>query len=397
MSLPTTNHIEGLGSPESLYELDTSVQTATFRNMQKLYPTRAVPRGEQVYPLHQGTRIAPTYMANGVPQDVEAFMQRNAVTGALVLHGDDIVLERYAQGNDEHTRWTSFSVAKSIASTLVMAAVQDGAIASLNDPLTRYVPELKGSGYDGTTVEHVLNMCSGVRWDETYRDPQSDRRAMFAAQLSLTPGSILQVLRQLPRVHAPGTVFNYSTGESFLQAEIVRAATGMPAATYLSQKIWQPMGMEQEAFWQLDSDNGMEIGSSGFGATLRDYGRFGRFIAKGGEIDGKAVVPPNWVDSITQLSPNSILRDIKPYADNVTFSYQHQWWLLPQGEAALSGHGSQAFSAIGVFGQYVYINREANVVVVLWGSAPAPEMPEYAAEILAFLTATLESCKANNR
>lgn len=393
MSLSTMNQPKGLGSPESLYELDASVQTATFRSMQSLYPTRPVLRGEVVYPLHRSADIAPCYTVEGVQQDVTAFMQRNAVTGALVLHGDDIVLERYAQGNDENTRWTSFSVAKSIASTLVMAAVHEGAISSLHDPVVLYVPALKGSGYDGVTVEQVLNMCSGVRWDETYRDPQSDRRAMFTAQLSLKSGSILQVLRQLPRVYTPGSVFNYSTGESFLQAEIVRAATGMPAATYLSQKVWQPMGMEQDAFWQLDSDEGIEIASSGFGATLRDYGRFGRFIAKGGEINGQAVVPPHWVDSIALLPQDSVLRNIKPYTDSVTFSYQHQWWLLPQGKAALPEHGSHAFSAIGVFGQYVYINREADVVVVLWGSAPAPEMPSYAAEILDFLTATVACCK----
>lgn len=115
------------------------------------------------------------------------------------------------------------------------------AIASLQDIVVKYVPELAGSGYDGVTVEQVLNMCSGVRWDETYRNPQSDRRAMFSLT-SLQRGSILQVLRNLPRLHAPGTVFNYSTGESFLQAEIVRAATGMSASDHLSQKICSPWG-----------------------------------------------------------------------------------------------------------------------------------------------------------
>lgn len=382
---------ERLGQPESLYELDASVQTATFRHMDALYPVRAVPRADKVHVLSRGREIAPTYQFKGQEIGVADFMRRNDVTGLLVLHGDDIVLERYAQGNDENTHWTSFSVAKSIASTLVAAALHDGAIASLQDPVTRYVPELKGSGYDGVSVEQVLNMSSGVRWDETYRDPKSDRRAMFNAQLSLKRGSILQVLRQLPRLHAPGAVFNYSTGESFLQAEIVRAATGMPAATYLSQKIWQPMGMEQDAFWQLDSDDGMEIGSSGFGAVLRDYGRFGRFIANGGVIDGRHVLPSGWVDEIAQLPQESPLRNVKLYTETETLSYHRQWWLLPQGAAALPGHGPRAFSALGVFGQYVYINRDANVVAVLWGSAPAPEMPSYATEILAFLAAAVQA------
>jgi len=381
----------GLGAAPDLYELSAEVQTHTFRNMQALYPVRIVPRGAQVRALGRGPEIDPRYEVDGQSLDAQAFMARNDVTGLLVMKGDDIVLERYTQGNDEGTRWTSFSVAKSISSTLVGAALHDGAIASLDDPVVRYVPALKGSGYEGVTVEQVLNMTSGLRWDETYRNPGSDRRAMFTAQLSLVPGSILKVLAQLPRVHAPGTVFNYSTGESFLQAEIVSAATGMGAASYLSQKIWQPLGMEQDGFWQLDSPDGMEIGSSGFGAVLRDYGRFGRFIANGGRIAGRAVLPPGWVDDIPKLPVDSALLGVKPYAGGHGLGYHRQWWLLPQGEQALPAHGPRAFSAIGVFGQYLYINRDADVVAVLWGSAPAPEMPAYEGEILAFLGAAVQA------
>ena len=389
---------QALGHPQDLYELAPEVQTPTFRHMDQLYPTRSVPRGATVYPLQCGKSIAPTYALSdeaGAPQwDAEAFMRRNDVTGLLVLKGDAIVLEKYAHGNDENTRWTSFSVAKSISSTLVAAALQDGAIASLQDAVVKYVPALKGSGYDGVTVEQVLNMCSGVRWDETYRNPQSDRRAMFSAQLSLQRGSILQVLRGLPRLHAPGTVFNYSTGESFLQSEIVSAATGMSAASYLAQKIWQPMGMEQDAYWQLDAPDGMEIASSGFCAILRDYGRFGRFIAQGGRIQGQQVLPAGWVDGMNALPANSMLRGVKPYAGQHALGYQHQWWLFPQGDQAVAGHGSSAFSAIGVFGQYLYINRAADVVAVLWSSAPAPEMPAYETEIVAFLAAAVSACAA---
>lgn len=384
-----------LGRPEDLYELDAQVQTNTFRHMDQLYPVRAVPRGQQVHVLRMAANIAPAYDADGLRCGTEQFMQRNDITGLLVLKGDDIVLERYAQGNDERTRWTSFSVAKSMASTLVAAALHEGAIGSLQDEVTRYVPELKGSGYDGVTVQQVLDMTSGVRWDETYRNPQSDRRAMFSAQLSLQPGSILNVLRQLPRLHAPGSVFNYSTGESFLQAEIVRAATGMPAGTYFSQKIWAPMGMEQDAYWQLDSEGGVEIASSGFAAVLRDYGRFGRFIANDGVINGQRVLPEGWVDGITQLPASSQLRNIKPYAGGHHLSYHQQWWLWPQGEAALPEHGPRAFSAIGVFGQYLYINRDADVVVVLWSSAPAPEVPAYEREIMAYLGACVRECSTS--
>mgnify|MGYP003616550414 CR=1 FL=1 len=157
---------ETLGQPANLYELEQGVQTRTFRHMDQLYPTRPVLRGSQVYPLQVAEAIAPAYEADGQTHDADAFMRRNDVTGLLVLKGDQIVLEKYAQGNDEHTRWTSFSVAKSLSATLIAAALHEGAIASLQDMVVKYVPELAGSGYDGVTVEQVLigmSLCMVMR------------------------------------------------------------------------------------------------------------------------------------------------------------------------------------------------------------------------------------------
>lgn len=132
------------------------------------------------------------------------------------------------------------------------------------------------------TVEQVLQMSSGVRWNETYRDPKSDRRQMFDAQLAERPGGILRLLASLPRQYPAGTHFTYSTGESHLQSELLHAATRIPVSDYLSERIWARMGMESDGFWQLESPAGQEIGSSGLSATLRDYGRFGQFVLEDG-------------------------------------------------------------------------------------------------------------------
>jgi len=246
----------------------------------------------------------------------------------------------------------SMSVAKSITSTLVGAAVKEGRI-SLSDPVTRYVPSLAGSAYDGVSVRDVLMMSSGVGWNETYTDPSSDRRRLLDAQISQVPGSALAIMKSLPRAAEPGMKFNYNTGEAQVLAEVLRAGVGRPLATYLSDRIWSRVGMEADANWWLDSPDGTEIGGSGFSATLRDYGRFGLFVLGGGVAGGDSILPAGWIQEAT--TPK-VLRD------GSALEYGYLWW---------PGSGG-AFMATGIHGQYVYVNPAAQVVIVVWGARPHP-------------------------
>ena len=159
----------------------------------------------------------------------------------------------------------SMSVAKSITSTLIGAAIADGSIGSVNDPVTKYVPALVGSAYDGVSIRDVLMMSSGVKWTETYTDRTSDRRHLLEAQIAQTPGGALDVMKALPRAHEPGTVNNYNTGETQIAAEVLHGALGRPLADYLHDKIWQPYGMEADATWWLESPAYSNAG----GATAR--------------------------------------------------------------------------------------------------------------------------------
>ncbi len=293
-----------IGRAADLYELIPEYQPDTYRNMDKVYPTRVIHKGTKVRPLPAGVAIAPRYRIGGEEYGVDDFMRRNRVGGVLVLKDGKVALERYGLGNDERTRWTSFSVVKSISSTLVGAAVQQGLLA-LDQPVDKYLPSLAGSAYQGVTVEQVLQMSSGVRWNETYRDPKSDRRQMFDAQLAERPGGILRLLASLPRQYPSGTHFTYSTGESHLQSELLHAATRIPVSDYLSERIWARMGMESDGFWQLESPAGQEIGSSGLSATLRDYGRFGQFVLEDGVIDGERILPEGWVDRASRVEASS--------------------------------------------------------------------------------------------
>jgi CubicO group peptidase (beta-lactamase class C family) len=247
------------------------IQVRTFRNIDRLFPTRVVKRGNQVYPLPKSD--APLkgveFTSGGKKFDMYDYMSLNRVSGLLVIKNGKIAFERYELGNTETTRWMSMSVVKSMSSTLVGAAIKDGYIKSINDPITVYLPKLAGSAYEGVTVRNLLQMASGVKWDETYTNPASDRRRMLEAQVAGKPGSILELMSKLPRAGEPGTIWNYNTGETQVVGELIRAAVKRPVAQYLSERIWSKFGMESDATWWVESPNGQEISGSGLSATLR--------------------------------------------------------------------------------------------------------------------------------
>jgi CubicO group peptidase (beta-lactamase class C family) len=241
------------------------------------------------------------------------------------------------------------------------------------------VPALAGSAYDGVTVRQVLTMSSGVRWSERYTDPTSDRRRLLEAQIAQQPGGALAVLRALPRAAAPGSVNTYSTGETQIAGEIVRAAVGRPLADYLSDRIWTPAGMADTARWWLDSPDGIEIGGSGISATLRDYARFGQFILDDGIIGSDTVLPRGWVREAT--APTTL-------TSGQTIDYGYLWWPATTD----AGRRDHAFSAVGIHGQLLYVNPAARVVIVSWGAHPEPGGVDEAAES-AFIDAVVESLR----
>jgi len=354
---------EPIGTVREIYDgvLTPEMAVNTFRNIDRLFPTRTVPRASTPMPLPPA--VAPlrnvSFTDSGISYDLVDYLYLNRVAALLVLKDGRVKLELYRFGNSEHTRWMSMSVAKSITSTLIGAAVNQGYISSLSDHVTRYVPSLAGSAYDGVSVRDVLMMSSGVRWNETYTDPSSDRRRLLEAQISQVPGSALTVMRNLPRDSDPGTANNYNTGETQVAAEILRGAVGRPLATYLSERVWSKFGMEADANWWLDSPDGVEIGGSGFSATLRDYGRFGLFFLNGGSAAGEAILPADWTREAT--TPK-VLRGGAPLA------YGYLWWMGTTPASRRDG----AYMGRGIHGQVLYVNPVAKVVIVAWGARPQP-------------------------
>jgi CubicO group peptidase (beta-lactamase class C family) len=355
---------DSIGTVREMYDgrLTPALAATTFRNIDRLFPSRVIARGPNVSPLLPAATLLTAPMCRSRDQVVslDEYMRLNRVSGLLVLKNGRVALERYALGATEQTHWMSMSVAKSITSTLIGIAVQEGEIGSLNEPVTQYVPPLAGSAYDGVSIRDVLMMASGVKWNETYTDPTSDRRRLLEAQIAQKPGAALGLMASLPRAAPAGSVFNYSTGETLVAGEVVRGAVGMSLSSYLSEKLWKPLGMESDATWWLDSPDGHEIAGSGISATLRDYGRFGQFILSGGKIGWRRVLHGGWVAAAG--SPKTL-------TSGRTEQYGYMWWPV---EAPSGSVNANAFSAQGIFGQAIYINPREKVVIVQLAAQTQP-------------------------
>ncbi|WP_447926740.1 serine hydrolase domain-containing protein [Vreelandella sp. EE27] len=331
-------------------------QVALSRHIDRLFPTRTVKAASSPHQFGQRDASLENFslIHEGVTYDIYDFMALNRVSGLMAVHDNDVVFEQYALGNSAETPWMSMSIAKSISSTLIGAALKDGHIESLDDAVSTYVPELVGSVYDDVSVEHILLMASGVAWDETYADPNSERRHMLELQLSQEPGALLDFMGGLERAGPPGEVWNYSTGETQLLSAIINGAVGKSASEYLSEKIWADYGMETDAKWWLDSEDGQEIGGSGLLITLADYARFGQFVLD--EYNAPNVLPEGWVAESAR--PHEI--------GGEEIEYGYSWW--PEGEGA--------FSAVGIFGQWIFIDPDNDMVISMTSAQPKAEAME---------------------
>ncbi len=388
---PVAGGVAAKSDYASLFTQAPAEQLRLFADMRSLYPTRSIPRGQRIRDLPSGAPLEFRYEVDGRSLGVAEFMQRGRCAGLLMLHRGRIVLERYALGHTAEARWISFSMAKSITSTLVGAALHDGLISSLDDPVTLTVPQLRGSAYDGVTIRQVLQMSSGVRWVETYLDPQSDRRALLQIQAREEPGAVIDYLRKLPRAAEPGTRFNYNTAETFLLGAIlagaIRGTTRGTLSEYLSEKIWRPCGMQADAYWQLESEGGMEFAGSGLSATLRDYARFGAFVLADGVIDGVRVLSEGWVAQSTAVHAGSMLEPGK-LAGFEPLGYGHQWWTFP------APAGRRIFGALGIFGQQIYVDVDSQLVIVLHSAWPEPVHQPSRAESYVFFDAATRALRA---
>lgn len=326
---------------------DQPQREAAFRSMETHYASNVVRHGV-AHPLPAGTPLLPRFDSGTVLED---YMAAHRVAGVMVVQDGQVRLERYGLGAGPTTRWTSFSVAKSFTSTLVGAALRDGAIHSLDDNVTRYIPELAAGAYRDVTVRQLLGMTSGVRWNEDYSDPHSDVAMMYEGARQAGVPLLVSYMAKLPREFAPGERWVYKTGETDLVGILVTRATGKTLATYLSEKIWKPYGMASDALWLKDEVDGTEAGGSGVSATLADYARLGQFLLDGGVADGKSVLADGWIASATRTQADTGITGR---------GYGYQWWTYDDG----------SFEGIGIFGQLLHVDPKRHLVIVQLAAWP---------------------------
>lgn len=328
-------------------------QVENFRNMRQYFPTRLVRRGEKTFTFSQRPRALPeTYEYMGQEKPVADLLELTDTTGLLVVQDDHIVFEEYWRGNDASTRWISWSVAKSFISALVGIALEEGKIRSIEDAITDYVPELIGSGYEGVRIKDILQMSSGVRWDETYSDPNSDINRMgrtFALGTSFDDFAATMEPHQ-----EPGTFHRYASMDTQVLGMLLVRTTRQTISDYLSEKLWQPLGMEHDAYFLTD-ESGMELAMGGLNATLRDYAKFGRLYLRGGNWEGKQLVPEKWVRASISPDAPHLMPGNNP-ASNSPWGYGYQWWVPtdPDGE----------FMAVGIYNQFIYVYPKKQLVIV---------------------------------
>jgi CubicO group peptidase (beta-lactamase class C family) len=280
------------------------------------------------------------------------FLEQNRTTGLLVIKDGQIVHEQYRLGFNQNKQHISWSMGKSFISALFGIALAEGHIQSIEQTVTDYVPELIGSGYEGVRIKDVLQMSSGVKFNEDYGDFHSDINR-FGRTIALG-NSLDDFAATLTREREPGTFHHYVSIDTQVLGMILTRATGVSLTQYLQDKIWDPMGMENDAYW-LSDDHGMELALGGLNVSLRDYAKFGLMFLQKGQWQGKQIVPSDWVEaSTTADAPH-----LQPGADNPlsssTHGYGFQWW-LPVGR-------EDEFNAQGIYNQFIFIDPDQKLVI----------------------------------
>ena len=326
----------------------------TFINMDEYFPAKAVLKSNNphIFPKNTAITLPTEFSYESQVLNTAEYLDSSGTQGLLVLQQDSLVFEAYYDGQTEDTRHISWSVSKSFISALFGIAMEEGHIKSIDQTVEEYLPELIGSGYEGVKIKDVLQMSTGVGFNEDYADFNSDINRWFR---SFAFGdSQDEFAATLVREKEPGTYNHYVSINTHVLGMILVKATGKSLTDYLQEKIWQKIGMEHDAYWVADNE-GMEMALGGLNATLRDYAKMGQLFLHNGNWQGEQVVPAAWVKaSVTSDAPHLIPGN--PNSADSSLGYGYQWWIPESTEGE--------FMAIGVFHQMIYINPTTQTVIV---------------------------------
>lgn len=344
MRVNTVNHL-----------FDEDRITHNFMNMNAIVPVNEIKNAGEpyIFPEGKSMELPETFSYYGKSINTKEFLEHINNSGFLILHNDSIVYESYALGHTPETHHISWSVSKSFVSALFGIALEEGHIKSIDETVTDYVPELKGTGYDGVKLKDVLQMSTGVIFNEDYGDFNSDINRMGR---TVAFGSSLDgFAASLNRGREPGTYNHYVSINTHVLGMVLRKATGKPMHVLLEEKIWSKIGMQSNGYW-LKDDYDVSFILGGLNATLRDYARFGRLYLNNGNWNGEQIISKEWVQaSITADAPH-LKPGRNPNSTN-SLGYGYQWWLPEEQDGD--------FMAMGIHNQSIYINQKKNIVIAI--------------------------------
>ena len=304
------------------------------------------PLAADTLPFHFQTTNSGKYPKefNGIPFD--KYLENNKTVAFLIIKNDTLQYEKYFKGYEKESIVPSFSMAKSITSILIGCAIDEGLIKSVDEPITNYIPELSKNGLDKVTIKHLLQMTSGIKFNESYINPFGDA-ASFYYGLNLR-----KQIQKMKLKSEPGKKFEYVSGNTQLLGLVLeRALKNKTITSYLQEKLWTPLGMEFDASWSIDrKKNGLEKTFCCLNARARDYAKIGRLYKNKGNWDGKQIVSQKWVEESTKLDST----------DGSAKYYQYQWWLPTP---------NKDFMAAGILGQYIYVNPSKDLIIVRLGKS----------------------------
>jgi CubicO group peptidase (beta-lactamase class C family) len=323
------------------------------RNMKRIFPWRDIAASPVPVMFPKAEKSLPNeFQFDGGTKKLDEFLLRTQTTSLVVIKNGTIISEKYFQGADEKSQFTSWSVAKSFLSTMVALAIKDGLIKSLDDRAEQYVPELKGKAYGSVTIKQLLQMSSGIKFDETYTNQLSDINMLFY-RVFLAGASINEVVSGYEREVPAGTRFKYISSDSQVLSWVLTKASGMPLSQYIQTRLWAPLGMESSAYWSIEREGGAEVAYCCLNATARDFAKLGQLYLDQGKWKGQQFLPEGWVKEATRPSFDYL----KPEASALKIrGYQYQWWVP-------AVHDGEYF-ANGVWGQMIWVSEKTNTVIV---------------------------------
>lgn len=365
--------------------LNPAINSFTFRDTDKVFESCAVPRSGPVAPLASGPALAMPQHQSSVAgaMGYDAWADRTFTNALLVMKDGKVVFEDYRNKSDAATHFISFSMAKTITALLVGIALNEGKIHSLDDKAGDYVPELKAGGYGDATIRQILQMRSGVDYEERYDFGEHPSLAAMIHMKAIVRNQMrfADPAVTIGKKTAPGSAFNYATLDTAVLGWILERATGEKLETYTASRLWGPLGAEAGAFWLADGPpgTGRALNGMGYNAVLRDFARLGQLLLDGGMTNGRQVVPVDWVKQMTTMIPFTA-----DYAKKAQFrGYGFQTWQVDNEPGA--------FSAVGLAGQFIYVHPQTRTVIVKLSYNPPVEPEWLTPEVLDYFHAIVRT------